>query len=325
MIAQLNPSTWDGFSIYLKNDRKNLVRNGELRRQVKSVYNNLYPFFQDKEFSRENFNLFLDWKRAKDNSKDETLNSYIKVAKNLDRYFALTLTAYSLQFIDYKEFPKVKKRKVPLTYEEMELIASTHVYSDPISNKRWQLLVTVLMLTGCRITELCYLEKDMVDYDFITFTNIKARNSETREVVLPIEVCRQLKELANGKYVFSFDGKRPVNDRSAYEVIKHKASKAGVTKKVNCHIFRHSFVSNMANSGASIVDLRDIAGHDNISTTNTYLHSDMNKQRATLTAYHPLYKKDVTLEDTRRKATEYLEQIVDHTRFSYKLIIKEIF
>lgn len=45
-------------------------------------------------------------------------------------------------------------------------------------------------------------------------------------------------------------------------------------QKASAHWMRHSCASNMVNNGIPISSARDFLGHENISTTNKYLHSD---------------------------------------------------
>lgn len=50
--------------------------------------------------------------------------------------------------------------------------------------------------------------------------------------------------------------------------------KYGRTKSFTLHTLRHSFGSQAVKDGVHIVVLRDMLGHDSISTTNIYTHVD---------------------------------------------------
>lgn len=56
-----------------------------------------------------------------------------------------------------------------------------------------------------------------------------------------------------------------------------KAMRAGkIAKHANCHTFRHSFATNLLESGYDIRTVQDLLGHSDVRTTMVYLHV-MNK------------------------------------------------
>ena len=57
-----------------------------------------------------------------------------------------------------------------------------------------------------------------------------------------------------------------------FNIIRQAAEYAGVTKTVSPHTFRHSFATHQLAGGASIRQVQEMLGHENITTTEIYTH-----------------------------------------------------
>jgi len=73
--------------------------------------------------------------------------------------------------------------------------------------------------------------------------------------------------------------------------VKLAAKRAGITKRVSPHVFRHSFATHMLENGYNLPTVQRLLGHADIRTTQVYIHV---MQKGTEGICSPLDKPDIT-------------------------------
>ena len=84
----------------------------------------------------------------------------------------------------------------------------------------------------------------------------------------------------------------PLTSRSVERIVKHYATKAGISKKVTPHGLRHSFATDLLSNGADLRSVQMMLGHSNISTTQIYTHVTDKQLREVHKAFHSRQKQD---------------------------------
>ena len=63
-----------------------------------------------------------------------------------------------------------------------------------------------------------------------------------------------------------------IHENGLQKHIRKAAEQAGIVKRVNCHVLRHSFATHLLESGYDIRTVQELLGHADVSTTMIYTH-----------------------------------------------------
>lgn len=157
-------------------------------------------------------------------------------------------------------------------------------------------IIELLFATGARVSEISNLKKDDINL-YSGSVKIKGKgnkerviqvcNSETISILKNYQqLCFERKTDANGYFLINrFFNK--LSDQSIRNIVKKLCLKAGITKRVTPHVFRHSFATFLLEREVDIKYIQSLLGHSSIMTTQIYTHVNRAKQTKILKAKHP--------------------------------------
>jgi integrase/recombinase XerC len=145
-------------------------------------------------------------------------------------------------------------------------------------NTRDIAIVKLMIGTGLRLGETTSLELDDIDLgERHGMVTARGKGMKVREVPIPVEarhaLTAWLKKHPGGKYLFvSLRGRGTrISERGVQKMIKKYAYQAGLPlQSVHPHVLRHTCAKNMLDSGADLVTVATILGHESLDTTAIY-------------------------------------------------------
>jgi len=184
-----------------------------------------------------------------------------------------------------------------LSVEEIDMMEAATDLDKP-EGQRDRAIVETLYSCGLRVSELCALR--MGDL-FLDEGFIRVHGKGKKERLVPISTCaiaelnawfadRDAISIKPGHedYVFlSLRRGSRLSRITIFHIIKTLAAAAGLRTTVSPHTFRHSFATHLLEGGANLRAIQEMLGHENIDTTQIYMHLDRSHLREEILRHHP--------------------------------------
>ena len=164
--------------------------------------------------------------------------------------------------------------------------------------KRNQCMIEVLYGCGLRVSELIDLKISNINFKEL-YLKVEGKGNKTRFVPLARYTADLIKD-----YIENVRSKYKVNKKCedilflnsrgssmsrviVFIIIKELTEKAGISKKISPHTFRHSFATHLLQNGADLRYIQEMLGHSSITTTEIYTHLKNEELREVILNYHP--------------------------------------
>ncbi len=199
------------------------------------------------------------------------------------------------------ESPKLK-RALPdvLSFEEIEAIIGQIDLSRPEGGRNKAILETMYSC-GLRVSELVNLRISCL---YLDTGFIRVIGKGDKERLVPIGSSASFYISIYQKNIRVHMPVQPGNEDilflnrrgsrlsrvMIFLILKDLVAKAGISKNISPHTFRHSFATHLVEGGADLRAVQEMLGHESITTTEIYTHLDREFLRETLHRFHPAFR-----------------------------------
>ena len=267
-------------------------------------------------FDLQKLNIFLEennFSSNPSNIKESTLKKFVyKISKEIKPSSQARIISGLKRFFDFLilenilienplkniETPKIgSKLPTTLTVKEIDkMIDNIDIKSkNKIRNKA---IIEILYSCGLRVSELITLK---VSDLYFNESIIKVTGKGNKERFVPISkgAINYIEKYLNEIRIFKKIKKGSedtlfLNERGSglsrvmiYIILNDLKIKAEINKKIGPHTLRHSFATHLLENGADLITIQNMLGHENIVTTERYLHVNRKHLVESVSKYHP--------------------------------------
>ena len=165
------------------------------------------------------------------------------------------------------------KKQKPLPHfikeSEMDRLLDHTAFPDTYEGHRDHAILQLFYTTGMRLAELVGLETE----------------TELREY---LRVRHQMfHDVPHDDALFIGSRARRIKRYHVEDIVKNYLGSVTTQQKRSPHVLRHSFATAMLNHGAEISVVKELLGHESISTTEIYTHTTFEELKRIYRQAHP--------------------------------------
>ena len=178
---------------------------------------------------------------------------------------------------------------------EMDQLLDAQEWDNTFKNVRARTLLILFYETGLRRSELVGLDDG--DVDFVV-GQLKVTGKRNKQRIIPFgdELAEVLKGYMavrdeqcekNSDALFLNDKGMRMTGAQVYAIVHKYLTLVTSLKKRSPHVLRHTFATAMLNNGAGLESIKNLLGHESVSTTEIYAHTTFEQLKRVYKEAHP--------------------------------------
>ena len=190
-----------------------------------------------------------------------------------------------------------KKKPLPVFVrdEAMNQLLDGFEFPQTFEGVRDKTMLEVLYSTGMRRAELIALKDGDVDFSALVIKVTGKRNKQRLipfgdrlQEVLSVYLQERTRFYSGECEAFFIrKGGLRLSPSSVNYIVKRYLSKVVTLKKKSPHVLRHTFATSMLNHQAELEAVKELLGHESLTTTEVYTHTTFEELKQVYEQAHP--------------------------------------
>ncbi len=219
------------------------------------------------------------------------------ISRKISSLKGLFKFAYFNEYIKSNPASAISGPKIPRKLPEVASVSAIlDAYKEIDKEKDSEIIKAIFeILYGCaiRVDELCKLNYGDLDLKEQTL-RVLGKGSKMRIVPVgdkSVEVVNKYLKInkfnAPSLPLFTTEKGKRIYPRLVHRLVNKYLSLVTDLKKKSPHVLRHSAATHMLDNGADLKAVKEILGHENLSTTQIYTHVSVERLKSTYKRSHP--------------------------------------
>lgn len=253
------------------------------------------------DLTRDNVIDFLNYLENSDNISISTRNNRLAAIKSFCNYlnYQDLTELHNIQQILLIATKKGENKLIEyLTKEELTVYLNS-IKTNTRKGVRDYTLVSLLYDSAVRVCELTNLKVNDLNLGNNPSITVYGKGRKYRQIPITNDTKEllikfiQLEKLNNFDYLFKGNKDSKCSTKMISHIITKYAKLSGINKNVHPHVFRHTRAMHMLEADIPLVYIRDILGHENVTTTEIYAKVNIEAKRKAL---ENVYKNNNSFE-----------------------------
>ena len=179
---------------------------------------------------------------------------------------------------------------------EMDRLLDDLEWDGSFNHVRARTIILLFYEAGLRRSELVGLNDRDVDF---SAGQLKVTGKRNKQRIIPFgeELAEELRHYmsvrdvqfggATHETLFLNDKGERISDSQVYGIVRKYLSAVTSLKKRSPHVLRHTFATAMLNNGAGLEEIKNLLGHESVSTTEIYTHTTFEQLKRVYKEAHP--------------------------------------